>query len=197
MKVYFARHGEYQNPDKITPNRLPGFHLTELGKKQAKLQGDKLAKLKLRAIFTSPITRCVETAEIISQIVHLHPNQKPELLEIDTPLVGIKIDDPRRNLPEYLYKLPEHIEGGGETPVNIFERFSNFIEKLKLTSSKSNYLFVSHADPIMIYLHGSMKLGLPYVHKDFETSKLRYIPMGGLVCLDFTQVGIPKYTEII
>lgn len=197
MKIYFARHGDYQNPNGVLPYRLSGFPLSELGRTQAQLVADKLLNIKLRAIFTSPIQRCFETAEIISNTIHLHPNQKEELIETGTPLAGILSSDQRRSLPEYLYSLKEHIEGGGESPEAIFERFSNFIDKLKLTSKNSSYLIISHADPIMIYLHGALKLDLPHTHLDFKSSKIRYIPMGGLVMLDYSQKGIPKYTEII
>ncbi|MFZ2199358.1 MAG: histidine phosphatase family protein [Microgenomates group bacterium] len=181
MKVYIARHGEYQNPDGVAPYRLPGFPLTQLGISQAQLQANKLKDQKVRAIYTSPIQRCVETATIISQHLHLFPNQKPELIETSTPLAGIKKID----MPPDIYLDARHIEGEGETMEAIFTRMSSFIDTLKRTSKNSNYLVISHGDPVMIFLHGVLK-------KD-----VRYIPMGGLVMLDYNQKGIPKYTEII
>ena len=197
MKIYFARHGEYQNPKRVVPYQLPGFPLSELGIKQANIQADKLLGEKIRSLSTSPIPRCFETATIIGKALQLFPNQKEEFIETGTPLAGISLDDPRHSHPDYLYNLPEHTEGGGESPEQIFARFNEFIDKLKLTSKNSNYLIVSHADPIMIYLHGVHKHALPHTDHEIVNGSIRYIPMGGLVMLDYSQKGIPKYQEII
>lgn len=181
MKIYFARHGEYQNPQNLVPFQLPGFPLSDLGREQSELTASKLSGVKIRAIFTSPIERCLETASIIGNILHLFPNQKEEIIETRTPLQGTK----RSEFPADIYVEPKHIEGGGETKSEIIERMSEFVGSLKLTSKNSTYLIVSHADPILFYLRHVLK-------KD-----IRYIPMGSLVMLDYSQSGIPKYTEII
>lgn len=181
MKIYFARHGEYKNPGNIVPFTTPGIALSDLGKSQAQLQAGKLSALNIRAIYTSPIERCVETATIIAKHLHLYPNQKPDLIETITPLAGIK----RVDMPPNIYLDTRHIEGGGETIEVIFTRMNGFVDNLKLTSKNSNYLIVSHGDPMMIFLQGVLK------------REIRYIPMGSLVMLDYSQTGIPKYTEII
>lgn len=157
MKIFFARHGEYQNPDNVIPYQLPGFPLSELGKQQAKLQGDKLQGEKIRSLSCSPIERCMETASIIGQAIHLHPNTYPELIE--------RLED--------------------ETRESIVSRMAEFVGKLKLMSKNSSHLIVSHGDPITYYLSHVTK------------KSLQLIPMGGLVMLDYSQSGSPKYTEII
>ena len=181
MKIYFARHGEYVNPDGLSPCRLPGFPLSQHGIEQIEFTAQNLADQKIRAIFTSPIERCVQTATIISKELHLFPNQKDALIEVSTPYQGFKVED----LPDNLYNDHFHLDGGGETREAILTRISDFVGILKGTSKNSNYLIVSHGDPIMIYLRKVLQ-------KD-----IRYIPMGGLVMLDYSQSGTPKYTEII
>ncbi len=181
MKIYLARHGDYQNPDNIVPYTMPGITLSELGKSQAQLQADKLIDVKIRAIYTSPLERCLETASIIAKHLHLFPNQKSELIETSTPLAGIKKVD----MPLDIYLDPRHIEGGGEAVEVIFNRMNNFVDTLKLTSKNSNYLIVSHGDPMMIFLRGVLK------------KEIRYIPMGGLILLDYGKNKLPQYSEII
>lgn len=124
MKIYFARHGQYDNPDKVVPYRLPGFPLTELGRSQAQFQSKKLINAKIRTLSTSPIERCVETATIIAQTIHLHPNIQSELLE--------RTEDESRE--------------------SIVTRMAEFVGKLKLMSKNSTHLIVSHGDPITFYL---------------------------------------------
>lgn len=181
MKIYFARHGQYQNPDNVVPFRLPGFPLTDLGIEQSHLIADKLTGIKIRALFTSPIERCLQTASIIADVLHLYPNPKEEIIETRTPLQGTK----REEFPDDLYIDPMHVDGGGESPQEITARMSGFIDSLKLTSKSSIYLIVSHGDPINFFLTSILN------------KKVRYIPMGGLVMLDYGKSGIPQYREII
>jgi broad specificity phosphatase PhoE len=197
MKVYFARHGEYQNPEGVVPYRMPGFPLTDLGISQAHLQADKLLSLNIRDIFCSPVERCFQTASIIGKSLKLAPNTTDALIETGTPLQGMKRDEIAGLSPNYPYDVPAHTEGGGESPEQIFARIQEFVEKLKIMSSKSSHLIVSHGDPITIFLIKTLTGKMPHLIEEFEKSKVRYIPMGGLVCLDFNQSGIPKYTEII
>lgn len=181
MKIYFARHGDYQNPENVVPFCLPGFPLSDLGKSQVQKIVDKLKDIKFRAIFTSPVTRCLESATIIADSLHLYPNPKDEIIESRTPLQGTK----RSEFPADIYTNPVHIEGGGESKLEIIERMAQFVGELKLTSKNSVYLIVSHGDPMMFYFQHVLK------------KEVRYIPMGGLIMLDYSQQGIPKYTEII
>lgn len=196
MKLFFARHGEYQNPDGLIPYRMPGFPLTDLGIEQAELQATKLSQFKIRDIFTSPVERCLETATIISKTLKLAPNPSEALVETGTPLQGLKKEDIAKLSPNYPYDVPAHIEGGGESPEMIFERINNFVEKLKVMSKNSSHLLVSHGDPITIFLIKTLSGKIPHTIEDFEKSNVRYIPMGGLVMLDYSQSGIPKYTEL-
>lgn len=181
MKIYFARHGDYQNPENVVPYRLSGFPLSDLGIEQSHLTASKLISSKIRAIFTSPIERCMQTATIIATSLHLYPNPKDAIIELHSPLQGLKKID----FPIDVYLDTRHIEGHGETRQEIITRVTDFVATLKLTSKNSNYLIVSHGDPIWFYLNTVLK------------REIRYIPMGGLVMLDYAQPGIPKYTEII
>lgn len=185
MKVYFARHGEYQNPEGVVPYRMPGFPLTELGISQAHLQADKLLSLNIRDIFTSPITRCLETASIIGKTLKLAPNINESLTETGTPLQGMSLLERNKIQLDFPYILESHVNSGGETKEAIIERMNNFVAKLKTMSKNSSHLIVSHGDPIKFYINGVLK------------KEVREIPMGGLVMLDYSQKGIPKYTEII
>lgn len=197
MKIYFARHGEYQNSDGVVPYRLPGFPLTDFGNQQAKIQADKLLGLKIRDIFTSPIERCVKTATIIGLSLKLHPNQKEDIIETGTPLQGMTKLQLGKLSPNYPYDVPSHIDGSGESPEDIFNRMNDFAEKLKHMSQNSSHLIVSHGDPIHIYLTGTLTKHIPHLDAEFFQGKVRYIPMGGLVMLDYIQKGTPQYSEII
>jgi probable phosphomutase (TIGR03848 family) len=62
-----VRHGEN---DWVKKNKLagwlPGIHLNEVGQLQAQKVGSRLASQPVKAIYSSPVTRCFETAEFIA-----------------------------------------------------------------------------------------------------------------------------------
>jgi phosphohistidine phosphatase len=67
MRVYFMRHGEadwpnWQGADEERP-------LTDKGVKELKLIAEAIAGLKIEvgAVLTSPLRRCVQTAEIVAR----------------------------------------------------------------------------------------------------------------------------------
>lgn len=71
MKIYIIRHTEVENPLSITLRRKPGFHLSERGRKQAQIVGNHIISrnISIQRIFSSPMERCIETADIIKTIL--------------------------------------------------------------------------------------------------------------------------------
>ncbi len=68
MTTFFlVRHGEN---DWVKKHRLagwlPGVHLNDNGRRQAQEAGSRLAPQPITAVYSSPVTRCVETAEYIA-----------------------------------------------------------------------------------------------------------------------------------
>src|SRR4051812_30767011 len=90
MRFFFVRHGESQaNVDRIFSNRGWKHPLTELGRQQAQALATKLQGASVLAIYTSPIRRAVETAQIIGERLGVAYQIEPGLAEWD---VGIYED---------------------------------------------------------------------------------------------------------
>jgi broad specificity phosphatase PhoE len=66
--IYLIRHGEVHNPDRILYGRLPGFRLSDTGRRQARLAGRYLNG-RVDALFSSPMLRARQTAQEIQQQV--------------------------------------------------------------------------------------------------------------------------------
>ncbi|MBV8760568.1 MAG: histidine phosphatase family protein [Deltaproteobacteria bacterium] len=65
--VHLIRHGKVYNPDNIRYGRAPGFHLSDLGRAQAKAAGQFMkTQAPLVALISSPLERAAETAAIIA-----------------------------------------------------------------------------------------------------------------------------------
>jgi broad specificity phosphatase PhoE len=65
--IYFVRHGQSQdNASNIYPEDTTQSALTELGKEQAALTGDKLSHIDFDTIISSTYLRAIQTAQIIN-----------------------------------------------------------------------------------------------------------------------------------
>jgi broad specificity phosphatase PhoE len=68
MKLYFTRHGEsVANVIQVISNRGLVHPLTDKGREQAHALAGTLREVGITAIYTSPLLRAVQTAEILSE----------------------------------------------------------------------------------------------------------------------------------
>jgi probable phosphomutase (TIGR03848 family) len=63
--VLLVRHGLTEMTGPVLAGRTPGVHLDDRGQRQAAALGERVAALRLAAVVTSPLERCIETAEAI------------------------------------------------------------------------------------------------------------------------------------
>jgi broad specificity phosphatase PhoE len=105
MKFYFVRHGESEaNTRRVISNRESPFGLTDLGKKQANSLAGKLKDIPFSAIFSSPVRRARETADLLSQSLR-QPYQVTEALrEYDCGILEDKSDDASWGLHREIYE---------------------------------------------------------------------------------------------
>ncbi|MBW1597495.1 histidine phosphatase family protein [Streptomyces sp. JJ38] len=65
--VHLMRHGEVHNPDGILYGRLPGYHLSELGRRMADRVAESLTDNDIAHVVASPLERAQETAAPIAK----------------------------------------------------------------------------------------------------------------------------------
>ena len=92
--VLLLRHGLTALTGPVLAGRTPGVHLDERGQKQAAAVAERIAALPLTAIVTSPLERCVETAEAIAarsaqpaatRVARRRPAHRVRLRRLDRP----------------------------------------------------------------------------------------------------------------
>jgi len=69
--VHLLRHGEVHNPEGILYGRLPGYHLSAVGRKMADRAGEYFAARDVAAVIASPLERAQETAAPVAAAHHL------------------------------------------------------------------------------------------------------------------------------
>jgi broad specificity phosphatase PhoE len=181
MKLYFVRHGESEaNTKHVISNRESTFGLTERGRGQARTLADRLKGIPFTAIFSSPILRTRETAEILSQAFSLEYQVTKALREYDCGILEEKADEESWRLHRYYYdewtlrhnytNKPED----GECFVDIKDRFLPFIDSLK-HESNGYMLLIGHG--------GLFHLMLPLVLTNIEDDFVRTHWIGHTECV--------------
>lgn len=78
-----VRHGMTPVTGKELTGRLPGVGLSDEGRRQAEGAAGRLAAVTLQAVYSSPMQRCVETAEVVASRHGMTVETEELLSEID------------------------------------------------------------------------------------------------------------------
>jgi probable phosphomutase (TIGR03848 family) len=158
------RHGETDYNKKMhLPGRLPDVHLNKKGLQQAQLVSDSLKDAPIKAIYSSPMDRTLETAEPLAKNLNLQVVPIPGLLETNCgEWQGQSVKKLRRQkiwksvqLHPSLFQFP-----GGESIAECQHRMVQVLESLRRQHSEHDVVACfSHADPIKQVV--AYYLGLP------------------------------------
>jgi len=150
LRVILVRHGE---TDWNQEGRVQGSgsdrELTETGKQQAESIGLKLRQERIQAIYSSPLRRALDTAQVIARHHQVEVQIEPSLNEIYAgELEGIPI----KKLGSYLSELVAREQGdesvsklyGGERLAAVQQRAWSIIQRLADKHSDGAIVVVSH-----------------------------------------------------
>jgi len=157
--ILLIRHAEndYMKKGRLA-GRLPGVHLSENGCQQAQAAaealGRKFPEKNVKALYSSPLERTMETAAPIAAALGLEVIPFPGLLETDIGewqgksvkgLSRLKVWKIVQNRPS-LFRFP-----GGETFADTQQRISQALSSLCTQHEAKDILIcVTHADPIKL-----------------------------------------------
>jgi broad specificity phosphatase PhoE len=149
--IYFVRHGQTENPEGIYYGRIPGFHLSKEGEEQAKRVGEFLRGKTIEVIYTSPLERTFETANIIGsflpdvKIVHDY-----DLIEVNMAgWQGLKFDEAFKNEEHVHFLNDSKARVQGENLTQLAKRMREVVAKICEKHSGKEVVCVSHEFPII------------------------------------------------
>jgi broad specificity phosphatase PhoE len=87
--IHLIRHGEVENPKGVIYGRLPGYHLSERGRRQAQSASEHLSEADIAVIIASPLERAQETAELIAAPHGISVETDDRVIESHTTLEGV------------------------------------------------------------------------------------------------------------
>jgi probable phosphoglycerate mutase len=200
MRVYFVRHGESEaNLLRVFSNRGLRHGLTDKGRQQALAVARHLEGIPMAKLFSSPLLRAVQTAEILSRELGVPYETTDALREFDCGILEGKSDAASREIFHEVFD--DWMERGhwerrideGESFLDIRDRFVPFIEQLiaKYGHLPENVVLVGHGG---IYL-SMLPLVLDDVDVDFVMSHslgnagyvLAEKSAEGLACLEWRE----------
>ncbi len=141
--LFIVRHGETEaNVEGIEAGSLD-YRLTRKGRKDARFIAKTLSKIEIRAVYSSPVFRAVETAGILAEPHDLKVKPLDELTEakIKSKFVGKKGR-------HHILESPDAFD---ETNDELLARTTKAFEIIK-KEANGNVIVVSHGDVISAML---------------------------------------------
>jgi len=156
MNIYFIRHGE----SKLNAERKhqdSEIELSDLGIKQANLIAERTARIQIDKIFSSPMKRARQTAEIIGSKCKLPIEFNDLLVEIKRPTeIELKsVDDPK--VIEIKNKILDNWDNqnyrhSDEETFFEFKKRGNQVLQLIKQLNNQNVLFITHGNLIRMII---------------------------------------------
>jgi probable phosphomutase (TIGR03848 family) len=166
--VLLIRHGLTDATGSRLYGTTPGIHLSERGKEQAAQLAERLAGVKLAAVYSSPLERCVETAEPITRERRLEVQILSELGEVDYgEWTGRTFRMLRRtSLWRRVHEAPSSARfPGGQSLEEVRERGVRALETIAARHPRQVVAAVSHGDVIRLVLAHHAGIHIDLFHR--------------------------------
>jgi broad specificity phosphatase PhoE len=192
--VHLVRHGEVENPTGVLYGRMPGFVLSELGKRQALVVAEHLAGNDITHVVASPLERAQQTAAPITDSHRLTLDTDDRLIEAANAFEGLRVavGDGALRSPRYWPRLRNpFLPSWGEPYMQIARRMLAAAYRARARAEGHEAVCVSHQLPIWTlrrFLEGK---------RLWHDPRRRQCSLASLTSLLFTDerlVGI-RYTE--
>jgi probable phosphomutase (TIGR03848 family) len=195
MRLLLLRHAVTTETGARLTGRLPGVALSEEGVAMAEALAARLAPLKLAALYTSPIERCAQTAEIVARGRSIAVSPTDALVETDfgrwsgrTLKSLYRLDGWRQlMMSASRFRFPD-----GETLREVQVRSVSAIEEMAVRHRHGIVLAVSHADVIRAALAHYLGTPLDMIHRlNVDPASVSAIDLApdGAVAVPFVNVS--------
>lgn len=156
-RLLLVRHGATAATEEDRFSGSSGAELSDEGRWQAERLGERLASLKIAAIYASPLSRALDTARIIGARCGLEPILRDGLREIGHGhWEGMKRGDVEKDFPDefnaweadpFTFAPP-----GGESGVAVLARALPVVRDIVTAHAGSQVLVVSHKATLRLVL---------------------------------------------
>ena len=162
--IIFLRHGQAKNnTERVLAGRTPGVPLTDMGLEQADKAARFLAEMNISAVYSSPIERAKDTAEVVAQHNSLGVTVDDRLIELDMgKFTGMPYDEIFSSHGNVFMKFYngelEIAHNGVETFSEVRRRVLSMVDHVTEHHPDENVVLVTHMDPIKAMLSAVVDL---------------------------------------
>ncbi|MFS0866537.1 histidine phosphatase family protein [Microbacterium sp. 179-B 1A2 NHS] len=163
-RIHLVRHGEVHNPSRVLYGRLPGFHLSEDGRRMAQDAADHVKSLgrPVRSLVCSPLDRTRESAAPFAAAFALQPVIDARVIEPTNVFEGRRMQRALRNPMNWWHLRTPALPSWGEPYLEVVERMQAAMRDAWERTPSGDAVIVSHQLPIWI-THLAVA-GLPLRH---------------------------------
>jgi broad specificity phosphatase PhoE len=150
--IHLVRHGEVENPKGVIYGRLPGYHLSDRGRRQAEAAADRLAGRDVGVIWASPLERAQETAAAIAARHKVEIVTDDRLIESDSTLEGVgRSAKSFLRSPKNWWQFRNPLKPSwGESFVDIRIRMLEAVKEAAEDADGREVVVVSHQTPVLV-----------------------------------------------
>ena len=149
--VHLMRHGEVHNPQRVLYGRLPGYHLSDLGRQMAETVARHLADHDVVRVVASSLERAQETAAAVADPHDLAVATDDRVIEAGNSFEGktFGIGDGVLRQPRYWPRLVNPFTPSwGEPYEQIAARMLAAIDDARALARGHEVVIVSHQLPV-------------------------------------------------
>ena len=168
MRLFLVRHAPTDETGRSLTGRTPGVALSSSGRAAAHARALELRRLGVTVVYTSPVERCVETAEILGQCWKRAPVQIDALTEVDFGRWTGRTLNTLRKLKAWqsLMETPSRFRfPDGESLRDVQVRSVDAVEDLAGRHRTGRVAVVAHADVIRAVLAHYLGMSLDLIHR--------------------------------
>ncbi|HEX6497896.1 MAG TPA: bifunctional RNase H/acid phosphatase [Micromonosporaceae bacterium] len=188
-RLLLVRHGATELTAQRRYSGRGDVPLSDRGRQQADRVAARLAAFgtPVSAVLTSPLTRCVETAERIADALGGPPVRvEPDLVECDFgDWEGMTFAEVRQRWPEQMsawLASTSVAPPGGESFQAVAKRVRGLTARLRDGYTGQNLVLVSHVTPVKLLLRDALAAGDAFLHR-------LYLDPAGLSIVDLWSDG--------
>jgi probable phosphoglycerate mutase len=159
---HLLRHGEHGLLGRVLAGRMPGVGLTERGRAEIAAVAERLAGEPIAAIYSSPLQRTRESAEIVAARLQLPIEFRDDVIELDFgEWTGATFDAIRADPRWEAWRTHRSIAAipGGESMRQVQRRAVDALLDINQRHPHQTVVVVSHGDVIRSAL--LFALGMP------------------------------------
>lgn len=190
MKLFLARHGESEaNVLRVISNRDVPHPLTEKGRGQALELANALSGAAIRHVYTSPILRARQTAEIVCERLGVNWKIADGLREFDCGVLEGRGDEDAWTTHLWVQRqwdagdLDARIEGG-ESHREVEARFRETLREAERGSDETG-------DPVLFVTHGALLYSmLPLILSNLTNERILEFGLKNATVIEAVMTGV-------